>query len=225
LDTTENKHPIPTPFPLLLRRVRYQVVPALTLVTCLILAGWLWVRRGGSVTAIGSVNAIQAPVNAKIDGLLVNLPADRKVQIFDTVSAGEVVARLDTSQIVAQIERETERLNEVRRQLEMFNKIKPRNPTTAPSTGTQAAPADASAVAVKGIAARPLIARTEPAETDNDNNDILTNPLLQNKFSLEMLAKDYQTKIAELEQRILAQDIKAPISGRSFPSTDFPARR
>src|SRR6185295_400417 len=133
----ETTGPIPTPLPLLMRRVRYQVVPIATLVVCLALSGWLWVRRGGSVTAIGSVNAIQVTVNSNIDGRLVDLP--RKVDVFNVVSAGEVVARLDSSHIQAQIDRETDRLNEVRRQLEVLNKIKPKNPTTAPATANPAA--------------------------------------------------------------------------------------
>jgi HlyD family secretion protein len=208
--TTQTTGTIPTPLPLLMRRVRYQIVPILTLVVSLVLSGWLWVRRGGSVTAIGSVNAIQVPVNSKIDGLLVELP--RKVQIFDSVSAGEVLARLDSSHIEAQIQRETERLNEVRRQLEMLNKAKPKNPTTNPTKGAAAAPTDASATAVplKG-AARAAVLKAEMAETDDD--ELLSNPMLQNKFSLEMMVNSYQAKISELEQKVLAQDIKAPISG------------
>src|SRR5205823_14960898 len=102
-----------------MRRVRYQIVPIATLLVCVVLSVWLWVRRGGSVTAIGSVNAIQVTVNSNVDGRLVELP--RKVEIFNVVSAGEVLARLDSSHIQAQIERETERLNEVRRQLEILN--------------------------------------------------------------------------------------------------------
>jgi len=208
-NTTPTTGTIPTPLPLLMRRVRYQVVPILTLVVCLVLSGWLWVRRGGSVTAIGSVNAIQVPVNSKIDGLLVELP--RKVQIFDSVSAGEVLARLDSSHIEAQIQRETERLNEVRRQLDMLNKPKSRNPTTNPTKGATASPSpEATAVPLKG-AARSAMLKAEMADTDDE--ELLNNPLLQSKFSLEMMASSYQAKIAELEQKVLAQDIKAPISG------------
>src|SRR6266850_6122053 len=205
-----------------MRRVRYQIVPILTLTICLILSVWLWVRRGGSVTAIGSVNAIQVPVNSKIDGLLVQLP--RKVQIFDSVSAGEVLARLDSSHIEAQIQRETERLNEVRRQLELLNKIKPKNPTTAPTGGTSGAPAAATAggAPLKG-SARNAIVRAEVAETDGDN-EILNSPMLQNKFSLEMMANGYEAKIQELEQRVLSQDIKAPISGTIISIHRFPGQ-
>ena len=71
---TETTHgTIRTPLPLLLRRVRYQLVPILTLVTCLVLSSWLWVRRGGSVTAIGAVSSLQINVNSKVDGLLVGV--------------------------------------------------------------------------------------------------------------------------------------------------------
>lgn len=210
---------IRTPLPLLMRRVRYQVVPILTLVVSLALAGWLWVRRGGSVTAIGSVNAIQVTVNSNVDGRLVELP--RKVEVFNVVSAGEVLARLDSSHIEAQIQRETERLNEVRRQLEMLNKVKSKNPTTAPTKGTAAPSPEAAAVPLKG-AARSALVKAEMAETDEQ--DLLNSPLLQNKFSLEMMANSYQAKIAELEQKVLAQDIKAPISGTIISIHRFPGQ-
>jgi multidrug resistance efflux pump len=220
LDTTETAKTIPTPLPLLMRRVRYQLVPVLTLVVSLALAGWLWVRRGGSVTAIGSVSAIQMQVNSKVDGLLVELP--RKVQIFDSVSAGEVLARLDSSAIDGQIQKTTEQLNEVRRQLELINKMKPRTPTTAPTSGTGAAskgaPTDAAAA---GATARAAL--TADA-TGTDANEALGNPLLQNKFSLEMMARNYESKISELEQRILAQDLKAPISGTIISIHRFPGQ-
>src|SRR3954469_5117027 len=113
-----------------MRRVRYQLVPVLTLVISITLAGWLWIRRGGSVTAIGAVNALQVHVNSKIDGLLVELP--RKVQVFDSVSAGEVLARLDSSRIEAQIQTQQESLNAVRRQIERLNKVKTKAPATSP---------------------------------------------------------------------------------------------
>jgi len=226
LDTTTETTPltkgtIPTPLPLLMRRVRYQIVPIATLILSLAFSSWLWVRRGGSVTATGAVSSLQINVNAKVDGLLVNLPAERKVQIFDQVTAGEVVARLDSSHIQAQIERETERLNEVRRQLETLNKIKPKNPTTNPAAGNNASASAAPAVTLKG-SARNAIVKAEVAETDDD--EVLNNPMLQNKFTLEMLANSYQAKIQELEQKILAQDIKAPISGTIMTIHRYPGQ-
>ena len=48
--TTPASARIPTPMPLLLRRVRYQLLPIATLVLSVAFAGWLWQRRGGSVT-------------------------------------------------------------------------------------------------------------------------------------------------------------------------------
>ena len=214
------KGPIPTPPSLLLRRVRYQVLPIATLVLSLAFAGYLWQRRGGSVTATGSVNSLQINVNAKIDGLLVELP--RKVQIFDSVTAGEVLARLDSSHIEAQIQRETDRLNEVRRQLEMLNKVKGKNPTTAPATGAQGSPNNAIAVVPLKGSARSAIIKAEVAETDDD--ELLNNPMLQNKFSLEMMASSYQAKIQELEQKVLSQDIKAPISGTIVTIHRYPGQ-
>ena len=52
----------------------------------------------------------------------------------------------------------------------------------------------------------------------------MSNPLMQNKFSLEMLAQNLETKITELEQKILAQDIKAPISGTIVAIHRFPGQ-
>ena len=228
---TETTGTIPTPLPLLMRRVRYQVVPIATLVISLALSGWLWVRRGGSVTAIGSVNAVQVTVNSNVDGRLIQLP--RKVEVFNVVSAGEVVARLDSSHIQAQIDRETERLNEVRRQLEMLNKIKPKNPTTAPTTPTTPANAStpaandeaaaAAAVARMKGSARKAIINAEVAEADA-GDDIVNTPLLQNKLSLEMMANTYQANIQELEQKMLALDIKAPISGTIVSIHRYPGQ-
>jgi multidrug resistance efflux pump len=203
--------PIPTPWPLLARRIRYQLVPVLTLVVSLALASWLWYRRGGSVTAIGSVNAIQVPVNAKIDGVLVELP--RKVQIFDSVSAGEVLARMDSSLIEAQIQRETAALNEVRRQLDVLNKRKP--PTTAPTSAR--GPATRPTAIPAAIAAQ----LTATEETGHSPDSDL---LIQNKLTLEMLATAHMARIQELEQRILAQDIKAPISGTIIAINKFPGQ-
>ena len=226
----ETSGTIPTPLPLLMRRLRYQVMPVATLVICLGLSIWLWVRRGGSVTAIGSVNAVQVTVNSNVDGRLMQLP--RKVEVFNVVSAGEVVARLDSSHIQAQIDRETERLNEVRRQLEMLNKIKPKNPTTAPTTPTTPAnaaspaatdeAAAAAAVARMKGSARKVIINAEMAE--NEGEEAFNSPLLQNKLSLEMMASTYQAKIQELEQKMLALDIKAPISGTIISIHRYPGQ-
>jgi len=222
--TPQTTGTIPTPLPLLMRRVRYQIVPIATLIISLGFCSWLWVRRGGSVTATGAVSALQINVNAKVDGMLVSLPAERKVQIFDQVRAGEVVARLDSSHIRAQIDRETERLNEIRRQLEAINKIKPKNPTTNPaapnpiSTTTLLPP---PTVPLKG-SARNAIVKAQVAESDDD--ELLNNPMLQNKFTLEMLANTYQAKIQELEQKILAMDIKAPISGTIVTIHRYPGQ-
>ena len=219
-NTETTQGTIRTPLPLLLRRVRYQLVPILTLVTCLVLSSWLWVRRGGSVTAIGAVSSLQINVNSKVDGLLVELP--QKLQIFDQVTAGEVVARLDSSHIQAQIDRETERLNEVRRQLEMLNKIKTKNPTTAPTNTSAPSPnTPIAAVPLKG-SARNAIAKAEMAELDDD--ELMNSPMLQNKFTLEMMANSYQAKIQELEQKMLAQDIKAPISGTIMTIHRYPGQ-
>jgi multidrug resistance efflux pump len=205
----ESRNPIPTPWPLIARRVRYQILPVLTLVLSVVLAGWLWYRRGGSPTAIGSVFAYTVDVNPKIDGLLVDLP--RTVQLFDSVSAGEVIARLDSSLLLAQIDRTTKELTEVRRQLEMINNHRGRRtPTTAPVTTTP-------------DSAAPIRAPINPRESAVADAPDITG-LIQSEYTLRMLHSTLEARLAELEQRVLLQDIKAPISGTIIAISRFPGQ-
>jgi multidrug resistance efflux pump len=115
----KNLEPIPTPFPLLVQRFRYQVLPALTMVAALALAVWLYVRNGGVYSNIGEVNIVRSTVSSKIDGLLArgdDAPT-RSFQIHDVVREGELLARIDPGPIRAEINRYEKELEQLEDQL------------------------------------------------------------------------------------------------------------
>ena len=110
----KNLEPIPTPFPLLVQRFRYQVLPALTVVAALAAAGWLYVRNGGVYSNVGEVNIVRSSVNAKIDGVLAPPEAgDRAFKLHEFVNENDTVARLDPGPIQAEISRYEKELKEL----------------------------------------------------------------------------------------------------------------
>ena len=116
--TDLNPEPIPTPFPLLVRRFRYQVMPVLTVLTALVVAGFLYVRNGGVYANVGEVNIVRSTVNAKIDGVLAAGDKSRRaLRLHDTVNEGETVAWLDAGPIEAEIQRYSSELEQLEKQL------------------------------------------------------------------------------------------------------------
>ena len=120
---------IPTPWHLQWRRVRYQFVPVLSLIACVLATGWLWNRRLGSVSTYGRVQVVQADATSPLAGVLV--PADKPIELYAEVEAQQVVARLDSAALnkeLATAEQEVVRLR---------NELKAREggaPSTRPST-------------------------------------------------------------------------------------------
>jgi multidrug resistance efflux pump len=86
--------PIPTPLSIRWRRMQYQLLPLAAVVMCGVLAWRLW-RQSPRLTIVGQVDAQTASVRAPTDGLLVELPRGRSLVLYDGVSAGQVVARLE----------------------------------------------------------------------------------------------------------------------------------
>lgn len=94
---------IRTPFAQQWRRIRYQLFPVLAFVGSIVLTAWLWDRHMGLPNGVGEVNLIQVQASSSVDGVLVALPG-RTFEVFDSVKAGEVVARLDGQQILAAVD-------------------------------------------------------------------------------------------------------------------------
>jgi multidrug resistance efflux pump len=94
---------IPTPMPLLLRRLRYQALPVVTFVLSASLAAWIWGSQARSAISTAEVEAVRVEVQSKFDGVLEEIP--RPVNVFDHVNSGQVVARIDTSLAEAELKR------------------------------------------------------------------------------------------------------------------------
>ena len=102
---------IRTPWPLVFRRVRFQFVPIVTVLASACLAGWIWASQAHSAVGTGEVEAIRVMIECKSDGVLEPLP--RPVNIFDAVTSGQVVARLDTRAAEAELRRLEEELSQL----------------------------------------------------------------------------------------------------------------
>ena len=105
---------IPTPWTLLLRRARYQVVPIASMVVCSALAVWLWNRSMTAATTTGEVSAVRVSLESNFPALLEELP--NPVKVFDTVKSGQIVARLDVSAAEAELQRLQHDLDRLRPQ-------------------------------------------------------------------------------------------------------------
>lgn len=114
------KSQIPTPVPLLLQRLRYQILPIVTLLASASLAAFIWARHVESAIGTGEVEAIRVHIESKSDGVLEEIP--RPVNLFDVVQSGQIVARLDTRVQEAELRRLEAELAEIQNQ-----------PTTAPA--------------------------------------------------------------------------------------------
>lgn len=94
---------IATPARLTLQRFRHQALPAITFVICASIAAWLWARQNRTVLATGEVSAVRVEIHSKYDGMLQALP--QPLRVFDTVRAGQIVARVDSAQDEAELQR------------------------------------------------------------------------------------------------------------------------
>ena len=94
---------IRTPFAQQWRRIRYQLFPVLAFGARVVLTVWLWGHQVGLPNTVGEVNLIQVQATSSVDGVLAALPG-RTFEVFDTVKSGEVVARLDSQQILAAVD-------------------------------------------------------------------------------------------------------------------------
>lgn len=192
---SDNLDPIPTPLPRLIQRLRYQAVPVVTLLIAVMLAGWLWGRRGGSAVTVGEVNVVRLNINTRQDGILADLPNKKTYRVFETVTAGETIARLDRSVIDAQIARLQSELDQMRAELENQTRS---GAATRPSSGG---------------AVRTNVANVAPATSNNPDNASPSLDFVQSAAALRIGIAGHVARIRELEGRLLELDIKAPISG------------
>jgi multidrug resistance efflux pump len=69
--------------------------------SAVVASGWLWQRSGGTVQAIGEVDAPRVDVTSPTTGQIVELPHKTRGQwlVYDQVQAGDVIARIENPQL------------------------------------------------------------------------------------------------------------------------------
>jgi multidrug resistance efflux pump len=101
---------IPIPWAQRWKWIRFQTLPVLFFVFCVILTGYLWNRHLGTTNAVGEVFAERFDLASQIDGMLMDLP-NRRLELLTTVKAGEVVGLIDRIPIDAEITTLTEQVS------------------------------------------------------------------------------------------------------------------
>jgi multidrug resistance efflux pump len=110
---------IPTPMHLQLRRVRYQLLPAIVFTVSLALTAYLWKNYAGNPHGVGEVAALTVRVAAPRDGRL--LKADHFPQVYDHVTLGQPLARFDIARLVTREEQAQEDLSRLQADLDKAN--------------------------------------------------------------------------------------------------------
>jgi biotin carboxyl carrier protein len=87
---------IPTPMKLQLKRVRYQVLPALIFVVSLSITAYLWSSYAGTTHGTGEVSSIAIHISAPRAGKLVD--GAGYPRLYDHVEKGQPVAHIDGGQ-------------------------------------------------------------------------------------------------------------------------------
>jgi multidrug resistance efflux pump len=85
---------ISTPWPLRIRRFRYQLLPTVAFVAAAMAGAWLWARQTQISSGVGEVQQIRVDVDAKFDGVLMPLAPPA---VFDAVKEDQLLVRIDTA--------------------------------------------------------------------------------------------------------------------------------
>jgi multidrug resistance efflux pump len=112
-----NNQNIPMPLKRRWLRFCYRGMPILGFAVCMALMLWLWQRQGRFPTLPGEVVAVRMDVTASADGLLVPL-VQAPWNLFDSVQAGQIVARLDDRAALSLLDAGRKELNRIRAELE-----------------------------------------------------------------------------------------------------------
>jgi biotin carboxyl carrier protein len=85
---------IPTPVPLKIKRVRYQVLPGVIFVFAIFMTVFLWKGYAGSTHGTGEVSAIAIHISAPRAGRLIDAPGYPR--LYDHVEKGQGIARISS---------------------------------------------------------------------------------------------------------------------------------
>ena len=89
-----NNSRIPTPLNVRWKRLQYQLIPVLTVVLSSLIAWRLW-HEAPRVTGVGQVGIETADVRSTAAGVLLDLPSGRAPRLYDLVTTGQPLARLE----------------------------------------------------------------------------------------------------------------------------------
>jgi multidrug resistance efflux pump len=95
---------IPLAWPVRWRRIRSQTIPIVCFAGALVASGWMWQWHGASVQGVGEVDGLRVDITSPTAGLVVAMPSQRgggQWTVFDRVSAGDIIARIDDQQLEA----------------------------------------------------------------------------------------------------------------------------
>lgn len=127
---------IRTPWRQQWRRIRYQLLPVVTMVTCSVAVGVLWHRQYGGTDALGHIEEVRAAAMTAQAGTLMPL-ARKPWSLYDQVLEDEVIARLDDRPVLGRLEMVQAELDQLRAQL-----------TTALKAGSPAGAAEGASARV-----------------------------------------------------------------------------
>src|SRR5205085_2942477 len=91
---------IPIPWTQRWRTIRFQVIPYVFFAGCVLATAMLWTRFAGSPNAVGEVFAPRVDLTSTGEGPLLEIPG---IELFQTVRAGDVIARIDDKAIVSEL--------------------------------------------------------------------------------------------------------------------------
>ena len=115
---------IRTPWKRRWERFRQRVLPLVSFVVSAVLLAWLWKEQGAPPGGVGEVEAVRVDVVAQVDGTLAPLPQP-PATLFQTVHAGEVVARLDDRPSQTKLETVRRRSSDFARHLKPSRRASP----------------------------------------------------------------------------------------------------
>ncbi|MCY2951376.1 MAG: HlyD family efflux transporter periplasmic adaptor subunit [Planctomycetota bacterium] len=107
---------IRTPWKQQWRRIRYQLLPVVSMLACVLLTGWLWNRRVGTISMIGEAHVKTRDVVSPTAGVLTTLNQKPQIGLFDHVVKDKtIIAQLDprpTEVALAVLDQERTRLRQ-----------------------------------------------------------------------------------------------------------------
>ena len=116
-----NLEPIPTPLRLQLKRIRYQVLPAVIFALALAAVAYLWKNHAATPNGLGEVTAVTVRVSAPNDGRLTD-GGGTYPRLYDHVDANQPIARFDVSLVITQHEKAEEDLTKLQNDLDAAQK-------------------------------------------------------------------------------------------------------